>query len=211
VYGGKQRVEAKEKKLTEKHFGKNRERRYRNAQGAVLPQFRSTKQGRQWRKKLAAGTLTEGEWKIVPSKLRGVLRCAKTVADKAGNTARPQHHGDIFTIAISMHRLKRWLARKKKNTAPGVSGVRVDHLAAAPTRALRARARVLSMPYVAGCMYSAWAEETVNWVPKEDGNSDLGRRRPLMYNEVMRKISVGIKKAHGARSNSPQAEFGGSE
>jgi hypothetical protein len=35
----------------------------------------------------------------------------------------------------------------------------------------------------------------VNWVPKEDGNSDLGRRRPLMYYEVMRKISVGIKKA----------------
>jgi len=68
----------------------------------------------------------------------------------------------IFTSAISMHRLKRWLARKKKNTAPGVSGVRVDHLAAAPTRALRAWARILSTPYVARCMYSAWAEEIVN-------------------------------------------------
>ena len=57
VYGGKQRVEAKEKELTEEQFGKNRERWYRNAQGAVLPQFRSTKQGRQWQKKLAAGAL----------------------------------------------------------------------------------------------------------------------------------------------------------
>ena len=37
--------------------------------------------------------------------------------------------------------------------------------------------------------------EIVNWVPKEDGNSDLGRRRPLVYYEVMREISVGIKKA----------------
>jgi hypothetical protein len=33
------------------------------------------------------------------------------------------------------------------------------------------------MPYVAGCMYSAWAEEVVNWVPKEDGGSDLGRSK----------------------------------
>jgi hypothetical protein len=31
VYGGKQRVEAKEKELTEEHFGKNRERWCRNA------------------------------------------------------------------------------------------------------------------------------------------------------------------------------------
>jgi hypothetical protein len=120
---------------------------------------------------LAAGKVTEDEWKMVPS--------AKMVADKEGNIARPQHYRDIFTSAISMHQLmKRWLARKKKNTAPGVSGIRVDYLAAAPTRALRAWARMLSMPYVAGCMYSAWAEEIVNWVPKEDGNSDLGRSRP---------------------------------
>jgi hypothetical protein len=47
VYGGKQKVEAKEKELTKEHFGKNRERWYRNAQGAVLPQFRSTRQTRE--------------------------------------------------------------------------------------------------------------------------------------------------------------------
>jgi hypothetical protein len=84
---------------------------------------------------------------------------------------------------------------EEEHSARRVSGMRVGHLAAAPTRALRAWARMLSMPYVAGCMYSAWAEEAANWVPKEDGNSDLGRRRPLVYYEVMRKISVGIKKA----------------
>jgi hypothetical protein len=153
VYGGKQRVEEKEKELTEEHFGKNRERWYHNAQGAVLPRFRSTKQERQWRNKLAAGALIEEEWKAMPSKLRGVLRCARAVADREGDIAGPRHYGDIFTSPISMQRLKRWLARKKKNTAPGIRGIRVDHLAAAPTRALRAWARMLSMPYVAGCMY----------------------------------------------------------
>jgi hypothetical protein len=54
------------------------------------------------------------------------------VADREGDIAGPRHYGDIFTmhsaISISVQRLKRWLARKKKNTAPGISGMRVDHL-----------------------------------------------------------------------------------
>ena len=109
-------MEAKEKELTEEHFGKNRERWYRNAQGAVLPQFRSTKQGRQWRKKLAAGTLTEDdEWRSVPSKLRGVMRCAQAVADKAGNKAGPQHYGIDIILAHARSALvgaaARWSTR----------------------------------------------------------------------------------------------------
>jgi hypothetical protein len=60
VYGGKQKVEAKEKELTEEHLGKIRERWYRNTQGALLPQFRSKNQGRQWRKQETGGRTTHG-------------------------------------------------------------------------------------------------------------------------------------------------------
>jgi len=41
--------------------------------------------------------------------------------------------------------------------------------------------------------YAMWEEEIVNWVPKEEGNADMKKRRPLMYYEVPRKLSVGIR------------------
>ena len=44
-------------------------------------------------------------------------------------------------------------------------------------------------------MYTDWGEEIVNWIPKVEGDSDLKKRRPLMYYEVMRKMAIGIKKS----------------
>ena len=140
-------------------------------------------------------SISSDEWNTIPEQLRGVYKCAQRVSDKAGKVAGAHHYGDIFTSPITAGRLKKWLAKKKKNTAPGVTGVRVDHLAAAPPRARRAWAKMLSMPYVAGCMYTDWGEEIVNWIPKVEGDSDLKKRRPLMYYEVMRKMAIGIKKS----------------
>jgi hypothetical protein len=39
-------------------------------------------------------------------------------------------YGTIFTSEIMLAKLDRYLAKKKKNTAPGVSGIRIDHIAA---------------------------------------------------------------------------------
>ena len=41
--------------------------------------------------------------------------------------------------------------------------------------------------------YSDWKEEIVNWIPKEEGNPDINKRRPLMYYEVLRKMCIGIR------------------
>ena len=86
------------------------------------------------------------------------------------------------------------MARKKKNTAPGHSGLRIDLVAGACERVRRMVWKLISIPYLTGYMYDCWADEIVNWVYKEKGNMDTNRRRPLMYYEVLRKTCMGVKK-----------------
>ena len=94
-------------------------------------------------------------------------------------------YGNIFTAAITLQELDRYLARVRKNTAPGISGIRVDHIAGLPEEMRLAIAKVLSVPYTSGLKYNAWQEQIVHWIPKELGNPDINKRRPLMYYEVL--------------------------
>jgi len=60
--------------------------------------------------------------------------------------------------------------------------------------ALRERiTKVLSIPYLTGLGYDDWRTELVNWIPKEQGNNAIAKRRPLMYYEVLRKIWIGMR------------------
>jgi hypothetical protein len=97
-------------------------------------------------------------------------------------------------IRNNAKKLDRYLAKKKKNTAPGVSGIRIDHIAALPDEYREMIAQLLSIPYLTGTKFEDWNNEIVNWIPKEEGNDDMRKRRPLMYYEVMRKMCMGIKK-----------------
>ena len=42
--------------------------------------------------------------------------------------------------------------------------------------------------------YTAWQTELINWTPKEDGNLDINKRRPIALLEVLRKMHLGVKK-----------------
>ena len=53
---------------------------------------------------------------------------------------------------------------------------------------------LLSLPYTTGIGFDAWKHEIVNWIPKEENNPDINKRRPLMYYEVMRKMCMGVTK-----------------
>ena len=106
---------------------------------------------------------------------------------------KAEMYRNIFTSEISLEELEKYIARIKKNTAPGMSGIRVDHIAALPDNLRKAIAKLLSIPYTTGMGYSAWKEEIVNWTPKEDGNPDINKRRPLMYYEVLRKMCIGMR------------------
>ncbi|HHZ81429.1 MAG TPA: hypothetical protein EYN64_01680 [Flavobacteriales bacterium] len=102
-------------------------------------------------------------------------------------------YGNIFTREITIKELDKYLGRTKKNTAPGMSGIRVDHIAALPYNIREAIALILSLTYVTGLGFTAWNKEIVNWIPKEEGNFDINKRRPLMYYEVMRKMCIGMR------------------
>ena len=116
----------------------------------------------------------------IPKRLRRVFQC---VTPRKGIT--PEIYGDIFTSRVTLEQLQRYIARKKKNTAPGVSGIRIDHIAALPTEYKEMVAQLLSIPYISGEGYEDWNQEIVNWVQKIEGNDELTKQRPLMYYEVL--------------------------
>jgi len=192
IVEGKKEIYKKELEFSKKHMGKFRERWYIHGD-KMLPAFSDSDYGSQWRKDLQNGTLSKEQWEQIPDKLRGVFKCAKACINKEGKAMSPEMYGDTFTAKITLAELDRYIARIKKNTAPGMSGIRVDHIAALPDNMRKAIAKVLSIPYTTGMGYSDWKEEIVNWTPKEEGNPDINKRRPLMYYEVLRKICIGIR------------------
>jgi hypothetical protein len=97
------------------------------------------------------GTLPESEWKKIPAQVRGVIRCAQAVKSKTtGEPMSANMYGNTFTAAITLQELDKYIARVRKNTAPGVSGIRVDHIASLPLHMRKAIAQVLSVPYTSG-------------------------------------------------------------
>ena len=194
IHDTKPKVEKIMRQHTKTHMGENRERWYLNDRGEILPEFANTPHGRQWRKKLAQGTLTQNEWRCIPLALRGVFEHARAVENKKGERMHAGMYGDIFTSEIPIEAFERYVSYKKKNTAPGVSHIRIDHIAALSETYRQMICDMLSVVYITGMGYTAWKKEIANWVPKEEGNHDLTKQRPLMYYEVMRKMCIGIKK-----------------
>jgi len=101
---------------------------------------------------------------------------------------------DIFTTEIDKGAWRDYIASKKKNTSPGFSGIRIDHIAAAPPKMAEAIRKLLSLPYLSGIKYRQWENEIITWLPKEEDNPDIARRRPITLLEVMKKVHIGVKK-----------------
>ena len=101
--------------------------------------------------------------------------------------------GCIFCREIKIEELDKYLTTVKNNTAPGISGIRIDHIKALPKKQRESIAKLISIPYITGIGFAAWKKQIVNWIPKEEGNLDINKRRPLMYYEVMWKICIGIR------------------
>ena len=183
-----------EREITAKHMGKGRNCWYLNEEGDMLPEFDTTEYGKDWRRKLAHGQLAEEEWSAIPGRLKEVFKCARMAKTKTGERITPDTYGDIFTSPITRGDFDSYIAHKKKNTAPGHSGIRIDHVAALSDIHKQMVCDMLSIVYLTGIGYSQWRKEIVNWIPKERGNHSLDKRRPLMYYEVLRKMCIGINK-----------------
>ena len=114
-------------------------------------------------------------------------KCKRTPQQKAD-------YGDIFTSPIPFSLFTDYLNSKSKNKAPSVSEVRLDHVASADETDRKLICEVLSLPYVVKRTFSSWDDEIITWIPKEPGNPDMKRRRPIALLEVLRKLAVGVKK-----------------
>jgi hypothetical protein len=103
-------------------------------------------------------------------------------------------YGNIFTDVVGIGLSGSYTGAKKKNTAPGVTGIRIDHIAALGMDHRQMICNLLSLVYLTGLGYTQWKYEIVNWIPKEEGNPDMAKRRQLVYYEVLRKMCMGVKK-----------------
>ena len=172
IIDGETEIKNKEREVTAKHMGKGRKRNYIK-NNTIIKELSQTKEGREWRIKLHAGKLTEQEWESIPRKLKPVLKLAEMVKTKTGERMTKEKYGKLFEKEIEIEELDKYLTTVKNNTAPGISGIRVDHIKALPRRHREGIAKLLSIPYMTGMGYTAWGEQIVNWIPKEEGNLDI--------------------------------------
>ena len=185
-------IHKKEREYTQNFMGKGRKRWYLD-KNKLHPFFQNTPAGKAWRTRIQNDEMTDKDWEAIPTRLRNVYKIAKAVKNKQGITMNAEHYGNMFTREVTLKELDKYLARTKKNTAPGKSGIRIDHIAALPDEIRKCISNLLSIPYVTGLGYDAWKVELVNWTPKEEGNNDINKRRPLMYYEVLRKVWIGMR------------------
>ena len=102
-------------------------------------------------------------------------------------------YGNMFSEPINFNEFRTYISVKRKNKAPGMSGVRIDHICGLHEQGQKDINLLLSITYISEMTFSAWHKEIINWIPKEPGNPAMDRRRPICLLEVMRKIALGIK------------------
>ena len=185
-----------ERTVTATHMGKGRLKWFIKYIGGVCKMFvgfRDNQRGRRWRTRIQKGMATEQDYEKIPEEIRKVYKASEVCVNKDGIKMNGDMYGDMFTAPITLEELTGYIKRTKKNTAPGKSGIRIDHIAALPEHMHKAIADLLSLPYVTGLGFDMWNDEIANWTPKEEGNMDINKRRPLMYYEVMRKMHMGVR------------------
>jgi len=117
-------VKQEEVTFTEAHIGKNRGRWYLQNNKIIKP-FSQTKEGKEWRSKLAKCTLTKTEWAYIPHEPRYIYKEAKTVKNKHGARMSAKMYGGIFTSEITTQMMDAHVSTMKKTPlrARAISGL----------------------------------------------------------------------------------------
>jgi hypothetical protein len=153
------------------------------------PLCEPTAEGLALRKSIADGS--SREWvKLVPKEAHEFFEHGRC---KLSEEAQGDYDG-IFDTEIPFEQFDAYCRSKAKNKAPGKSGVRIDHICSARLNDRKLICRILSLPYPTGLTFTSWDDEIINWIPKEAGNPALDRRRPIALLEVLRKLTLGVKK-----------------
>ena len=153
------------------------------------PLCEPTHKGLNIRQQISEGT--SDEWrKFVPPEAQEFFAHARCIA----TDEQKQEYGGIFDEEIPFELFDKFCSGKAKNRAPGESGIRIDHVCSAKETDRRLICKILSLTYLTKNTFRAWDVELINWIPKEVGNPAMDRRRPIALLEVLRKITLGVKK-----------------
>ena len=103
-------------------------------------------------------------------------------------------YSNIRHREITYEEWDKYISMKKKMVAPGRSGMQYVHLAAMSQELRHLLCDIANLTIRSGYIYKSWKEELIYTVPKEEGNPDQAKQRPIKLQEVLRKLTVGIKK-----------------
>eukprot|EP00935_MAST-01C_sp_MAST-1C-sp1_P000477 g477.t1 len=188
---GKEAVIQQENIYLPEHMGGAKNPYFKNRQGQQHPFLGKNDGAKEKRRKYQC---EDGRLEKIPEPFTAIFEHAKVKSSSITGEPITELVRDIFTTEIEKENWKQYIAAKKKNTSPGKSGVRVDHVAAAPTAVKEMTRKMLSLPYLCGTKFECWNEEIIAWLPKEENNPDIARRRPITLLEVMKKMHIGVKK-----------------
>ena len=178
--------EVEREQLTQQMYG--RKNTFHTEGDRVNPFCENTDEGKSLRKGIADGT--SDEWKqYVPIELHDFYKHGKRIL-----TDEHLKDAGVFTTPVSFKEYDAYIMAKTKNKAGGGSGIRIDHLCSASIEVRQLIYQVLNLPMLTKRSFVSWDKEIINWIPKEPGNPDIDRRRPIALLEVMRKCALGVRK-----------------
>ena len=128
MHTGAQEVITEEEKYLPQHMNGAKNPYFQTNNGEQHPFLGKTKEAKEARRRYQIG---EGPMEKIPDQFKEVFEESKIKKSKITNEPITELVRDIFVTEIPKHLWREYLAGKKKNTSPGKSGIRVDHIAAA--------------------------------------------------------------------------------
>ena len=101
-----------------------------------------------------------------------VFKAARVKHSKLTNEPiSPTAYGALLR-PITWNEFKNYLANKRKNTAPGKSGVRYAHIAYAPEQIQRSLLQLLNLALANRIVFDSWRDELIYCTEKVPGDPD---------------------------------------
>jgi hypothetical protein len=141
-----------------------------------------TTEGKDFRRAILDGTLTDSQAATIPARFRSVVKALRRVEGA---------HSGLYSNLMNEITTEEWTQKiksTKKGTAAGLSGETIDMLAALDPACSDLLRRVVNLMLRSRRAFSQWKRRAICPVPKIIGNPDVGLSRPLTLLSVSGKV-----------------------
>ena len=186
---GDELIETERANLEQHMYGRSDTFHSEASKNRINPFCELNEEGKRLRRQVATGDSTEWH-QYVPQETIPFYNHGKCIVP----TEQLGLYDGIFNTEVTFDEFENYCFSKTHNKAGGKTGIRTDHICSAYRRERKLIYKVMSLPYITGKSFTDWNYEIINWIPKEPGNKALNRRRPIALLEVMRKLTLGVRK-----------------